>query len=207
MGPLFFDVTEPMTLSRFQGLVFDLDGTLVDSMPLHLAAWEHASREFGFAFDADWFYELGGMPSRKIALLVAEHQRIALDPLAVTRCKTDHYVANLHKATVFPAMLELVQRYHGRIPMGVGTGSPRVNAEAVLRNTGLDRYFPVVVTADDVTRHKPNPDTFLLVAERLGVTPGACLVFEDTGIGLAAAKAAGMASCLIKEGVPGPLPE
>ena len=97
-----------MTLSGFQGLVFDLDGTLVDSMPLHLAAWEHTAREFGFRFDADWFYELGGMPSRKIALLVAEVQQIALDPLVVTRCKTEHYVANLHKATPFPAMLDLV---------------------------------------------------------------------------------------------------
>ena len=139
-----------MTLSGFQGLVFDLDGTLVDSMSLHLVAWEHTAREFGFQFDADWFYELGGMPSRKIALLVAEVQQIALDPLVVTRCKTEHYVANLHKATPFPAMLDLVRRYHGLIPMGIGTGSPRINAEAVLRNTGLDRYFPVVVTADDV---------------------------------------------------------
>ncbi len=149
-----------MTLSGFQGLVFDLDGTLVDSMPLHLAAWAHTAREFGFHFDADWFYELGGMPSRKIALLVAEQQQIALDPLIVTRCKTEHYVANLHKATVFPAMLELVERYHGRIPMGIGTGSPRINAEAVLRNTGLDRYFPVVVTADDVSCTNPIPIRF-----------------------------------------------
>ncbi len=113
-----------MTLSGFQGLVFDLDGTLVDSMPLHLAAWAHTAREFGFHFDADWFYELGGMPSRKIALLVAEQQQIALDPLIVTRCKTEHYVANLHKATVFPAMLELVERYHGRIPMGSAPARP-----------------------------------------------------------------------------------
>ncbi|MEN9585436.1 MAG: hypothetical protein RLZZ616_2442 [Pseudomonadota bacterium] len=191
-----------MTLSGFQGLVFDLDGTLVDSMPLHLAAWAHTAREFGFHFDADWFYELGGMPSRKIALLVAEQQQIALDPLVVTRCKTDHYVANLHKVTVFPAMLALVQRYHGLLPMGIGTGSPRINAEAVLRNTGLDRYFPVVVTADDVTLHKPHPDTFLLVARRLGIEPAASLVFEDTGIGVQAGQAAGMQTCMVRDGKP-----
>ena len=191
-----------MTLSGFQGLVFDLDGTLVDSMPLHLAAWEHTAREFGFQFDADWFYELGGMPSRKIALLVAEVQQTALDPLVVTRCKTEHYVANLHKATPFPAMLDLVRRYHGLIPMGIGTGSPRINAEAVLRNTGLDSYFPVVVTADDVELHKPHPDTFLLVAQRLGVEPDGCLVFEDTGIGAQAGEAAGMQVCMVKEGKP-----
>ncbi|MCW0505220.1 HAD family hydrolase [Aeromonas piscicola] len=191
-----------MTLSGFQGLVFDLDGTLVDSMPLHLAAWAHTAREFGFHFDADWFYELGGMPSRKIALLVAEQQQIALDPLVVTRCKTDHYVANLHKVTVFPAMLELVQRHHGLLPMGIGTGSPRVNAEAVLRNTGLDRYFPVVVTADDVDLHKPHPDTFLLAARRLGVEPATCLVFEDTGIGVQAGQAAGMQTCMVRDGKP-----
>ncbi|HGY5238885.1 TPA: HAD family hydrolase [Aeromonas salmonicida subsp. pectinolytica] len=191
-----------MTLSGFQGLVFDLDGTLVDSMPLHLAAWEHTSREFGFRFDADWFYELGGMPSRKIALLVAEQQQSALDPVVVTRCKTEHYVANLHKVAVFPAMLELVQRYHGQIPMGIGTGSPRINAQAVLRNTGLDRYFSVVVTADDVELHKPHPDTFLLVASRLGLEPTTCLVFEDTGIGVQAGQAAGMQTCMVRDGKP-----
>ncbi|MGS3179977.1 HAD family hydrolase [Aeromonas dhakensis] len=191
-----------MTLSGFQGLVFDLDGTLVDSMPLHLAAWAHTAREFGFHFDPDWFYELGGMPSRKIALLVAEQQQIALDPLIVTRCKTEHYVANLHKATVFPAMQTLVERYHGRIPMGIGTGSPRVNAAAVLCNTGLDRYFSVVVTADDVELHKPHPDTFLLVASKLGVDPAGCLVFEDTGIGVQAGQAAGMQTCMVREGRP-----
>ncbi len=142
------------------------------------------------------------MPSRKIALLVAQEQQIPLDPLEVTRCKTAHYVANLHKATVFPAMQVLVERYHSVIPMGIGTGSPRVNAEAVLRNTGLDRYFSVVVTADDVELHKPNPDTFLLVASKLGVEPSGCLVFEDTGIGVQAGEAAGMQTCMVKEGQP-----
>ncbi|MNQ61270.1 Fructose-1-phosphate phosphatase YqaB [compost metagenome] len=111
-------------------------------------------------------------------------------------------MANLHKATPFPAMLDLVRRYHGLIPMGIGTGSPRINAEAVLRNTGLERYFPVVVTADDVALHKPHPDTFLLVAQRLGVAPEGCLVFEDTGIGAQAGEAAGMQVCMVKEGKP-----
>lgn len=194
-----------MNLSGFQGLVFDLDGTLVDSMPLHLAAWQHTAQQFGFRYDADWFYQLGGMPSRKIALLVAKEQQVDLDPIAVTRCKSQHYLANLSKVEVFPAMLALVERYHGLIPMGIGTGSPRANAQAILQNTGLARYFSVLVSADDVELHKPHPDTFLRVAELLGVAAQDCLVFEDTGIGVQAGQAAGMQTCLVKAGHPTPI--
>ncbi|MGL5285721.1 haloacid dehalogenase superfamily, subfamily IA, variant 3 with third motif having DD or ED/beta-phosphoglucomutase family hydrolase [Aeromonas sp. RU39B] len=191
-----------MLLTRFSGLIFDLDGTLVDSMPLHLDAWRQTALEFGFRYDGEWLYALGGVPSRKIAVMLGKAQGIEIDVEAVTRCKTKHYVANMHKATAFPAMKALVEAHFGKVPMAIGTGSPRVNAEAVLRNAGLDRYFPVVITADDVDLHKPNPDTFLLAAQRLGVKAGECLVFEDTGIGEQAAHSAGMACVLVSEGIP-----
>ena len=200
-GPFSTDRSCTMTLSGFQGLVFDLDGTLVDSMPLHLAAWEHtppASLVFGSmpTGSMNW----GHAQPQDSSLLVAEVQQIALDP-GGDPLQDGALRRQPAQGGPFPAMLDLVERYHGLIPMGIGTGSPRVNAEAVLRNTGLDRYFPVVVTADDVELHKPHPDTFLLVAHRLGWSPrGQCLVFEDTGMGAQAGEAAGMQGLHGQEG-------
>lgn len=97
-------------------------------------------------------------------------------------------------------MWELVRRCHGKVPMGIGTGSPRNQAESILKSTGLDAYIQVVVSADDVVNHKPHPDTFLQVAEQLGANPANCLVFEDTQIGLQAGRAAGMETVLVLEG-------
>lgn len=191
-----------MPLTGFDALIFDLDGTLVDSMPLHLAAWKQASLVFGFHYDADWLYALGGVPSRKIVGIINEQQGLALDAEQVAGVKNQHYVKLLPRATVFPAMASLLEKWHSRLPMAVGTGSPRVNAEAVLQNTDLGRYMGAVVTADDVEQHKPNPDTFLLAAQRLGVAPERCLVFEDTQIGRQAALAAGMACVMVVDGEP-----
>lgn len=191
-----------MSLEQYQALIFDLDGTLVDSMPLHLAAWEEASRQFGFHFDAGWLHSLGGVPSRKIAALIVEQQGMPLDTARVAEVKAQHYARMLEQARPFPAMLQLLKRWQGRLPMAIGTGSARSAAEAVLRNTELAGFMSAVVTADDVEEHKPNPHTFLLAARRLGVDPARCLVFEDTEIGRQAAEAAGMACVMVVEGRP-----
>lgn len=187
-------------LEQYDALIFDLDGTLVDSMPLHLDAWEQTAAEFGLPFDRARLNSLGGIPTRKIvAMLAAEHD-LAIDTEAFTRRKVALYLAQIDRVQVYPPMLELVKAQHGRRPMGVGTGSPRRHAEQILRQTGLDAYLPVLVSADDVDNHKPHPDTFLQVAQGLGVAPARCLVFEDTEIGLQAGRAAGMGTVLMQEG-------
>ena len=186
----------------FNALIFDMDGTLVDSMPLHLAAWQQTAQEFGFVCDQEWLYAHGGVPSRKIAALIAHEQQIALDPEAVARCKTAHYVAMIEQATPFPAMVALVQQAAATLPMAIGTGSLHANAERILAQSGLGLYIHTVVAADDVQGHKPAPDTFLLAAERLGVVAADCLVFEDTEIGRLAALAAGMDCVMVVEGAP-----
>ncbi|PSJ46646.1 beta-phosphoglucomutase family hydrolase [Zobellella endophytica] len=190
-----------MNPEQFDGLIFDLDGTLVDTMPLHLASWELASREFGFVYDADWLYALGGVPSRKIVDIINREQGISLDGERVVQVKNDHYQTLLPQARPFPAMLALLEQHRGR-PMAIGTGSSRVNAERVLANTGLKAFFPVVITADDVEQHKPGPETYLRAADGLGISPERCLVFEDTPIGRQAATAAGMACVMVVEGQP-----
>jgi len=187
---------------RYKALIFDMDGTLVDSMPLHLAAWQQTAQEFGFVCDQEWLYARGGVPSRKIAALIAHEQQIELDSEAVARCKTAHYVTMIEQATPFPAMVELVQQAATTLPMAIGTGSLHANAERILRQSGLGLYIHTVVAADDVQGHKPAPDTFLLAADRLGVAAADCLVFEDTEIGRLAALAAGMDCVMVVEGAP-----
>ena len=121
---------------------------------------------------------------------------------AVTKAKTDYYHQVITKATVFPAMKELVISLFHHRPLAIGTGSVRTNVNTVLSNNGLQPYFQAITTADDVVHHKPNPDTFLLSAAKINVKPSRCLVFEDTAIGLQAARDAQMDCVLIIDGKP-----
>ncbi|MBV7436585.1 CbbY family phosphatase/hydrolase [Aeromonas encheleia] len=193
-------MAEQSRFEQYDALIFDMDGTLVDSMPLHLDAWALTSAEFGLPFDREELNEYGGIPTRKIVAILAEQHGLSIDIEAFARRKIALYMEQIDKAGVFPQMWELVRQHHGKVPMGIGTGSPRNQAERILRSTGLDAYISVLVSADDVTNHKPHPDTFLRVAERLGANPANCLVFEDTRIGIQAGKAAGMATVLATEG-------
>jgi beta-phosphoglucomutase family hydrolase len=179
-------------LGAYEGLIFDLDGTLVDSMHLHLAAWKHAAERHGFAFDYATYHAWGGIPSRKVARLINERQGLALDAEAVAATKAEHYLRHIGEVRPIAATMEVIASVHGRLPMAVATGTPRANLERILAATGLARYFRATVCAEDVERHKPYPDTFLLAAERLRVPARRCLVFEDTLTGFAAATAAGM---------------
>ena len=180
----------------FAGYLFDLDGTLVDTMPLHFAAWRDALRRCGLGrdLDEDYFYSLGGVPTLLVAQRIGEHYGVKLDAARVEHVKEELYVERLREAKLIKPVVAFARRVARTHPVAVVTGGmPRV-AQASLKITGLDMLFPIVVTPADVPsgRGKPAPDMFLFAARRMGVPPARCLVFEDAEPGIVGARAAGM---------------
>lgn len=183
---------------EFAATIFDLDGTLVDSMPAHYLAWDAALRSHGVsgAVDEDYFYALGGVPTHQVAELLAEHHGVRVDPDAVARLKEELYLERLASVTVIEPVVAEARRAAARHPVAIATGGLPEVAIPALEAVGLRSLFPIVITPRDVApgRGKPEPDMFLLAAERMRVRPELCLVFEDAEPGIAAARAAGMAT-------------
>jgi HAD superfamily hydrolase (TIGR01509 family) len=178
----------------FAGYIFDLDGTLVDTMPLHFRAWEAAMRVAGLTcpLDEDLFYSLGGVPTRRVAELIAAHYGLRIDPDAVFHHKESLFQELQGDARLIGPVADFARRVARTHPVAIASGGPRDIVRRSLELTGLAPLFPVVVTADDVVHGKPAPDMFLLAARQMGVEPGSCLVFEDAEPGMRAAEAAGM---------------
>lgn len=175
-----------------QGLIFDCDGTLADTMPLHWRAWQAVVRRYGLHFPEDRFYTLGGVPSRDILKMLSEEQGIPLDHLAVAREKEMEYLPLMAQVEPINAVVGIVREHHGKIPMAVASGGIHSIIEQVLEHLGLLNFFDAVVTSEDVLRQKPAPDIFLEAARRLGARPEFCRAYEDTDLGLQAIRAAGM---------------
>ena len=181
---------------EFAAYLFDLDGTLIDSMPVHLKAWAIAMEHAGLRvpFDADYFYSLGGVPTLDSAVIYGEHYGLAIDPHAVVDEKEQLYLTLLNEVTLIEPVAAFARMVAATHPVAIVTGGGSEIAYPALEAAGLRSIFPVVVTPEDVApgRGKPSPDMFLLAAKKLGVAPGRCLVFEDAVPGVEAAKAAGM---------------
>jgi HAD superfamily hydrolase (TIGR01509 family) len=177
---------------RFGAYLFDCDGTIADSMPLHFLAWKTALGECGCTFSEDLFYAWGGMPTAQIVATLNERNgmRMAVDQVCAR--KESLYYELLPQLKAVPEVLEHIEDQQGRIPFAVVSGSTRESVEASLRAVGLAGRFATLVCAGEYQKSKPNPEPFLLAAERLGVKAAECLVFEDTDMGIQAAKAAGM---------------
>lgn len=203
-------VTLPQRLYR--GYIFDLDGTLVDSMPTHYRAWRRALRDHGAppqAFRWPEFTAHGGMAAPDIVADLNATYSLSMDPEATAEHKRALYARLLTDETLprIPETVNLVLELRRRgIPYAIGTGSMPAGVHETLQSSGLGELFPIIVTPADVPpgRGKPNPDIFLLCAERMGVPPTECIVFEDAEPGLQAARAGGMATCTVG---PCPAPE
>jgi HAD superfamily hydrolase (TIGR01509 family) len=178
----------------FKAYLFDCDGTIADSMPLHYVAWRRALGEHGCKFPEELFYAWGGMPTVQIVETLSAQQGLALNAKEVAHRKEMLYFELLPQLQAVPEVLEHIELSHGRIPFAVVSGGSRESVTNSLRTLGLLDKFETLVCAEDYTKSKPDPEPFLVAAERLGVAPADCLVFEDTAMGIEAATAADMAS-------------
>lgn len=176
----------------YNGLIFDMDGTILDTEPTHRQAWRQVLAQHGMTFDEKALIGLNGSPTWRIAQFIVEQHQSGLDPYHLAAEKTALFKSILFDVVRPLPLIEVVKAYKGRRPMAVGTGSEHAMAEALLQHLGLRDYFSAIVGADDVKRHKPEPDTFIRCAELMGVSPLRCVVFEDADFGLQAARAAGM---------------
>jgi beta-phosphoglucomutase family hydrolase len=177
-----------------EAYLFDCDGTIVDSMPLHYIAWRSVLAEWNCIFDERLFYSWGGTPIAEIVSLLNEKHGLNMPVEAVCSRKEQLYFELLPKLKAIPEVVEHIDAQHGRIPLAVVSGGTRDAVKASLTTLNLFDRFDTLVCAEDYKNGKPHPEAFLLAASRLGVAPSSCLVFEDTALGIQAATAAGMPS-------------
>jgi beta-phosphoglucomutase family hydrolase len=190
-------VSLKLPAGSFKAYLFDCDGTIVDSMPLQYIAWTKALAEWNCTFDEQLFYAWGGMPVADIIHLLNERQGLSMSVEGVSSRKERVYLELLPQLKAIPEVVEHIEARHGQIPFAVVSGSTRESVTASLRSLKLLDRFEALVCAGDYRNSKPDPEPFLLAAAKLGVAPEACLVFEDTDMGIQAANAAGMASVKI----------
>jgi HAD superfamily hydrolase (TIGR01509 family) len=178
--------------SYIKGLIFDCDGTLVDSMPLHMKAWEHALTQAGAVWDYDFIFSKKGMLGEDIVELYSQQFDIKLNPLKIVRAKQEYF--QHHRKVFLPILpvVDIVRRYKEKLPMAVASGSSRENVDSQLEALGIRTLFKAIITSNDGVKPKPSPDIFLEAAKRIDIPPEYCQVFEDGDLGLEAAKKAGM---------------
>jgi HAD superfamily hydrolase (TIGR01509 family) len=186
----------------FKAYLFDCDGTIADSMPLHYRAWSKALAEWNSEFSEDAFYAWGGMSVAEIISTLNEKHGLKMPVAEVARRKEELYFEILPQLTAVPEVLEHIEARHWQIPFAVVSGSTRDSVTASLKALKLLDKFETLVCAGDYQKCKPDPEPFLTAAHRLGVAPGDCLVFEDSDMGIQAATAAGMASVKIPQTLP-----
>ena len=196
----------------FRAYLFDCDGTIADSMPLHYNAWKAVLADWNCDYPEEVFYSWEGKPVRNIIADLNMMNGLKMPVEDVAMRKESLYLAQLPQLKAIPEVLECIEAEHGRIPfavvscsssrgeisvnspLGWSAGSTRDSVVGSLSVLGLLDKFDIIVSADDYKHGKPAPDGYLLAAARLGVAPADCLVFEDTEMGVEAATAAGMAS-------------
>lgn len=182
-----------------QGLIFDCDGTLANTMPLHWRAWQMVIRRHALVFPEDRFYSLGGVPSRDILKMLAQEQGRSLDHIAVAHEKEEAYLPLMAEVEPIHAVVEIARTHHGKIPLAVASGGTQAIVGQVLEHLGIREWFDAVVTSEMVMKQKPAPDIFLEAARRIGVKPEFCRAYEDTELGLQAIRAAGMEAVDVRQ--------
>ncbi len=181
----------------YAGYIFDLDGTLAHSMPVHYQAWVRATAPFGVPMSEDLFYSLGGMPTPRIIQMLNERYGTAMDPDLVSDQKEEFYLEAMGTMQTIEEVATFARKVVTRAKVAVASGGTLPVVLRTLEAIGFKDFFPVIVTSEQVARGKPSPDIFLEAARRMGVPPADCVVLEDSPAGIEAAKEAGMDYVLV----------
>lgn len=179
-------------IMEIEGLIFDCDGTLVDTMPIHFKAWSITTKKYGLIFPEERFYALGGVSPFEVLRILSSEQGIEINFEQVTREKESLYMELISEAKEIPEVMEIVRANYGKKPMAVASGGTSETVVGILNHCNIKQYFDVIVTSEDVENPKPAPDTFLEAARRMNVAPEKCRAYEDADMGLKAIVAAGM---------------
>lgn len=177
---------------KAKALIFDLDGTLADTMPVHYIAWRNAAATYDIDFTVELFGQLAGIPLYATVEKLNELFGKNIDPREMGDIKEVEFEKSMQLTPEIKVVTDLVRTWHDKLPMAVGTGGSRRLSLKTLEIIGLEGYFDIVVTSEDVVHFKPHPETFVRCAELMGVDPVDCEVFEDGVLGFQAARAAGM---------------
>lgn len=187
---------------NFKGLIFDLDGTLIDSMPAHFNAMRQALEEAGGSglFTKERFAELGGKPAADIVDLLNQENGLRMDARKV--CQRQHQIleTNLDHFQVIPEVVNYAAKFRGKVPMAVASAGTSLMVKASLQSVRMLSWFDAIVGSDEVENGKPSPDVYLEAARRINVDPADCVVFEDSEAGMRAAKFAGMKVVAVPQG-------
>jgi HAD superfamily hydrolase (TIGR01509 family) len=176
----------------FGGLIFDCDGTLADTMPTHFKAWLSILRKHGGDMSEELFYKSAGIPTRDIIENLNKEFGYGLDVEAIYQEKEESYLALIHSIIEIKAVVDVARAYHGKVPLAVASGGAHLVVDQTLNAIGIRGMFDAIIGADDVENGKPAPDMFLLAAQRIGVAPSDCIVYEDGIPGVVGAGRAGM---------------
>ena len=184
----------------FSALIFDCDGTLVDTTPAHLRSLQKALQPLALTMTPEWYYPRGGLTPKTLwDQYEALQNGSPLDREGLTQRYNVAFQLGLNQLKEITVVAEVARRWHGRVPMAVASNGRKKNVEASLEVTKLLPLFACVVAAEDVEHGKPEPDVFLEAARRMRVEPTGCVVFEDSNEGLEAARRAGMRSVDIRK--------
>ncbi len=182
----------------FQAIIFDCDGTLVDTLGAHAEAFQDALRPYGVTVTRSWCEAHSGQSPATV--VTAIEREIAPLPVAhnvVLKAYVEGFQRNLHLIEEVEAVSSVARRWKGTVPMAVASNGRKANVLATLQSVGLLSLFDTVIAIEDVAKGKPEPDLFLEAARHMGVAPAHCLVLEDSEEGMSAAERAGMGSILV----------
>ncbi len=191
--PTLIEPTPP-----YAALIFDCDGTVADTLPLHYQSWADTARIYGIELTSEWYYQRAGLSSLEMVKVLNQTFDCQLDLEQVKAEKHRRYQTFLHLVQPIEPVTQIVEQHRGKVPLAIASGGSRAMVEATLTQLELIHCFEVILTIENVAEGKPAPDLFLLAAQALGVLPKDCIVYEDSEIGLEAARLAGMRAIDVK---------